>query len=510
MENTLVINMGLKSIRCIIFSKSGLKLGSAAQAINTAINNKCVEQNPAEWWEKAHNVIMKALVIAGNPKITYITVTTSASCLVCLDSEGNPLVHAFMVSDKRAEEEAVFISKLPEFEEVKRKTGLEVSASLMLPKILWVKNNMPEVYHKTAYFMSPNDYLIYMLCGAYVTDYFNAVKFHYILSESTYPMKLLDELQISVTKLPRVVNVGEKVGTIRPELAKSLRICNDTQIIITSYDAICSFVGSGVSEDGEASDVSGTVTVFRVFSKARKIKKSSKIYALPFYKDDVHIIGGSNNLGGGLIEWVKQCYYQHEIYPYEVMEKDAGESEIGARGLIFLPYLLGERAPLWDDLARGVFFGLERLHTRKDMTRAVFESTGFIDLDIMEAIQETGAVVDSVRLSGGLARINLVSQIKSDILGKDIIVLSEYETTAIGAAMMVLIGQGIYGNIKSVAEKFVGVRMIIKPNLENHKKYEYMYELYKETYGTLKNLFIKRAEILEQIRNDREVQIENL
>lgn len=219
---------------------------------------------------------------------------------------------------------------------------------------------------------------------------------------------------------------------------------------------------------------------------------------------------GSNNLGGGLIEWVKQCYYLKDEYPYEIMEKEASESELGARGLLFLPYLLGERTPVWDDSARGVFFGLERMHTRKDMTRAVFESTGFIDLSIIDAINEAGIDVNSVRLSGGLARINLVSQIKADILGKDVLVLSEFETTSSGAAMIVLAGQNVYPDLKSVADKFAVIRMIIKPNKENNKKYQYMYELYKDAYNMMKPLFKRRMEIVERLNNYKEIQIENL
>ena len=510
MCNTLVVNMGLKSIRCIIFDHHGFKLGSAAQAINTAINNKRVEQDPDEWWEKAQVVMAKALVDAGRPLITFITATASASCLVCVDADGNALDNAYMVSDKRAEAEADEISHMAEFQKIKEKTNLDMSASLMLPKILWVKNHMPEIFEKTAYFMTPNDYLIHKMCRAFVTDYLNAVKYHYILSESCYPQKLLEKLHIPVSKLPTVLGIGDRAGLLDAALAERLGLSAKTQIIVTSYDAICSFVGSGVSEDGEASDVSGTVTVFRVLSKGRTITNSSKVYELPFYQEQAQIIGGSNNLGGGLIEWVKQCYYQREIYPYEIMEKDAGESDIGARGLIFLPYLLGERAPIWDDNARGVFLGLERMHTRKDMTRAVFESTGFIDLDMLNAIGETGAEVHSVRLSGGLARINLISQIKADILGRDVMVLSEFETTASGAAMLVLLGQGMYRNVKEAAGKFAVVRMIIKPDRENHRKYLSMYELYRDTYGTLKPLFEERRRILERIRSDREVNIENL
>lgn len=510
MANVMVINLGLKSIRCIIFNQNGLKLGGAALAVNTAINDKRVEQNPSEWWEKAQNVMLQAVSEACTGRIDYITVTASASCLVCMGSGGNVLGKAFMVSDKRAEKEAEFINGMREFSTVKENTGLDMSASLMLPKILWVKRNMPEVFDRTECFATPNDYLIYKLCGVYATDSFNAVKYHYNLNDKVYPDELLKQLGISSKKFPRVFNVGDCVGKIDAVVAESTGISKEAAVVITSYDAICSFIGSGAVQDGEASDVSGTVTVFRAFSKKKGIKQSRKIYQIPFDRENAKIVGGSNNLGGGLIEWVKQCYYQNEKYPYEIMEKDARESDIGARGLIFLPYLLGERTPLWDDNVRGVFFGLERMHTRKDMTRAVFESTGFIDLSIIEAITETGACVDSVRLSGGLARVNLISQIKADILGKDVMVLSEFETTASGAAMLALLGQGIFADLRQAAEKYAVVRMIIRPNMENNKKYMYMYELYKNTYTTLKGLFGERSRMMEEIRSDREIQIENL
>lgn len=510
MINVMVINMGLKSIRCIIFHQNGLKLGGASLPINTAINDRRVEQDPIEWWDKAQTVMARAVADSGINRVDYITVTTSASCLVCINSEGNSLGKAIMISDKRAEAEAEYIKEQQEFLEVKEKTGTDMSVSLMLPKILWVKKNLPEIFETAVCFATPNDYLIQRLCGICVTDYFNAAKYHYDILSKSYPGQLLKKLGISEEKLPKVLDTGECIGKINKELSEKLNINDDAKIVLASYDAICSFIGSGVTEDGEASDVSGTVTVFRALSRNRKLRASDKVYNLPLYQENAQIIGGSNNLGGGLIEWVKQCYYQKEEYPYEIMEKDAGESEIGARGLIFLPYLLGERTPLWDDNARGVFFGLERMHTRKDMTRAVFESTGFIDLSIIEAINETGVDIQSVRLSGGLARINLISQIKADVLGTDVMVLSEFETTASGAAMMVLLGQGECESLKQIAEKFAIVRMIIKPNMENHTKYSSIYKLYKDTYCTLKELFAARMQMLEKIRSDKEVQIENL
>ena len=468
-----------------------------------------MEQFPDEWWKKAIEVMRSSIADSKIKSLDYITVTTSASCLVCMDRKGNPLGNAIMVSDKRSVKEVNQIRNCSSYPDVEKDTGLPVSVSIMLPKILWVKNNLSELFEKANHFLTPNDFLIYHLCGEVVTDELNALKYHYSMNTNSYPTKLLEELGIPESKFPPVKETGELAGIIQGEVAQQIGCNLNTKIVVTSYDAICSFVGSGVSTEGEASDVSGTVTVFRMLSKKNELLPSNRVYTTPFHQGKYNIVGGSNNLGGGLIEWVKQCYYSKEEYPYEVMEKEAAESDIGARGIIFLPYLLGERAPIWNDNARGTFFGLERMHTRKDMTRAVFEAAAFIDRTMMEAIGETSADVTTVRLSGGLARVNLISQIKADVTGKEVIVLSEFETTASGAAMMVLNGQENI-SFADLSKSYSKSRMTIHPDMENHEKYNIVYKLFKETYESLVPMFDRRIELLDTIRSSRETQIENL
>lgn len=510
MGNILVLNMGMKSIRSIIFSPFGEKLASAARPIETFLSEELVVQDPAEWWEKARVVIRESLVDVGRDSIESITVTTSSACLVYVDQNGQELNKCIMVSDKRAQEESELIAKNSAFAAVKRATGLGMDAYLMLPKILWVKRNEPEVFAKVYKFLSPNDFLLARMTGRYVTDIFNAQKYHYDSQTQQYPVLLLKELGIPQESLPEVVAPGTQIGYLTESAAEYLGLRKETAVVATTYDAICSFFGSGVSEEGEASDVSGTVTVFRALSRKTGLRANDKIFLTACPQWNLNIIGGSNNLGGGLIEWVKQCYYTNEIYPYEVMEKDAGEAQPGAGGVIFLPYLLGERAPIWNPEARGVFFGLERMHTRKEMTRAVFESTGFIDMDMIQAIEATGMQVKKIRFSGGLARLNLIAQIKADITGLDIEVLSEFETTSTGAAMLALLGMGKFSDLRAAAEVFAAVRMIVKPNSINHKKYQELFRLYKDTYQTLAQLFKERMDIIHRIYSKHEVKIENL
>lgn len=509
-KTILVLNMGMKSIRSIIFDERGNKLASSSIPIATSLTGERVTQSTSEWWQKACGVIRETVADVGDSRIDYLTVTSSSSCLVCVDKDGKELLPCMMVSDKRAKEESNFISRKEVFAETKEQTGLGMDASLLLPKALWVKNFEEAVYDRIDKFLSPNDYLVMKLTGKYVTDYMNAHKWHYDIEHKKYPTRLLREIGISVDLLPEVVSPGTCVGDVSETAARETGLAVGTKVVVSTYDAICSFVGSGALREGEASDVSGTVTVFRAASGYKRALLADKIQQISYQEGGIHIIGGSNNLGGGLIEWVKQCYYQNEELPYELMEKDAGEAALGGGGLIFLPYLLGERAPIWDNSARGVFFGLERTHTRKEMTRAVFESTGYIDLDMITAIEETGMSVSKIRLSGGLARLNLISQIKADVTGREVEVLSEFETTATGAAMMALYGQGVYGSLQEAAERFVKVRMIIRPDRKNHEKYRNLYQLYQDTYKTLRPLFPRRMELVENLYDKKRIQIENL
>lgn len=509
-KNVLVLNMGMKSIRSIIFDSRGNKLSSASRPLTTGLNEKQVFQDPNEWWSSAAVVIRESLFPLKNIKIDYLTVTSSASCLVYVDQECNPLDMCIMVSDKRSEEEGRRIAATNAIRAVASSELINISTGSMLSKMLWVREKQPDIFRKIYKFLSPNDFLLAKMTGLFVTDGFNASKCLYDVGTGRYPEALLEELEIGLELLPKVVDVGTNIGNLTAAAASHLGLSQSVEVVVTAYDAICSFFGSGVTQEGDASDVSGTVTVLRALSYRDDLLPNGKVFTVRHPQKNLHIVGGSNNLGGGLIEWTKQCLYSREEFPYEMMEQEAAQSTIGAYGLIFLPYLLGERAPIWDNTVRGMFFGLERYHTRKDIVRAVFESTGFIDMDFIQEIENTGVKVNSIRLSGGLARVPLIAQIKADITGRDILVLSEFETTSTGAAMMVLEAVGVFSDIEEAARRFAKVRMIVKPDLQNHSQYQKVYQFFKDIYHSTTDLFRKRDALYHEMYPSRDYRTENL
>ena len=506
----LVLNLGLKSIRAIVFNQDGIKVVTSSLPISTSLKGNFVEQDPDEWWEKGKQVISDAVQDDEiRNHIKYITVTSSSACLVPIDKTGNYLYKAIMVSDKRALKQSSILESLDEFIAIRKILGLSAKPYFMIPKIMWLKDNVQQVFTESYKFLSPNDYLINKLTGKCVTDSLNAEKYYYNVYETIYPEKLLRRLSIPLDTLPEVVSPGTNIGTLKPGIIKELRLPQDVNLIVSTYDAICAFIGSGPSCEGEACDVSGTVTSFRVLTRNKVNDDLERIFT-QFLKPGMYIVGGSNNLGGGLIEWLKQCFYVKDEYPYEIMEKEARESPLGADGLIFLPYLLGERAPLWNPHARGVFFGLERNHTRCDIAKSVFESAGFSVRNLQDVIESNGINVKNIRVSGGLTRLKYISELKADITGKEVLVVDEFESTSLGAFIIVGIAAGIFRDFEDASSKVVNIREVIIPNKKNHEKYNKIYQLYSKLYSSLTDLFLERQKLLKDISIDTVEQIANL
>jgi xylulokinase len=484
----IVLNLGLKSIRAIIFSETGRIIVGSSLPLETRVDGTIVEQCAEEWWKKGMQVIREVVEKSGTAgRIRYITVTASSCCLVTISAEGYPLSKVIMVSDKRARREASYVEQTAAYERLKEiNTDLIINSSMMLPKILWVKNNDPEVFEASAYFCSPNDYFGYRFTRNAVVDTLNAEKAFYDKFTHSYPKELLSCLDIPEEKLPEVVPVGQVCGQLLDsvKMEMGLKASAPIEYIATTYDAICAFYGSGPSGEGDACDVSGTVTSLRAMVSGHKKLSKSGIFCQYQPEFDLSIVGGSNNLGGGLVEWAKQAFYENHEDPYGLMENEARSVQDGCDGLVFLPYLMGERAPLWNDNARGVFFGLGRHHRRRHMMRAVFESAGFVLLSLAEEIERQGISIASVRVSGGLSRIQLVNQIKADILNKEVKVVEEFETTALGAFLLMGVTAGAFSGIFE-ATKIVKVREIIFPNCSFSSKYQERFKLFQQVYESL-------------------------
>jgi len=496
--NTLVINLGLRSVRAVVFD-SGFKKTAQSSffPVRTFIHGDHVEQNPIEWWELTKRAVGEVM----NKEIARVTVTSSSSCLVPVDNSSEPLTNAIMVSDKRSKKEAEEMSSAESLALIWNHQNFRPAASYMAPKIFWISRNAKKIFDDVGMFLGSNDYLIMKLSGRTVTDTMNAEKFYYD-ADGGYSDELLEFLGISRANLPDVKEVGHTVGRIDGKTAEELGLDKKTEITISTYDALCSFWGSGIYDYSVAANTCGTVSSVRVASQNNVGANNSGILSQHFPYFNVYVVGGSNNIEGGLLEWAKSCFYSDHQYKdtpyiYDLMNQEASESPAGSNGLIFLPYILGERMPFSDAQVRGVFFGLERYHSRKDIIRSIFESIGFMTLDMTKSIEKHGIPIRELRMSGGLSRNDLICRIKTDFTGKPVSVTNETETTSLGAAILSnLLIEKI--DMKTAASR-ISLNKTFYPNIAATEKYAKLYEIFKNLHNTTSSVFQKRSSLVGDV-----------
>lgn len=497
-----VINLGLKSLRCIVFDDNGRKLTHSSRAIHSYLRANEVEQDAHEWIRALYEVMADVWRAVPSHVVQAVTVTASASCLVPVDATGEPTHRVQMVSDGRCHAEAA------DLERALRNFGgiwhdVRITTDMLLPKAEWLRRNRERVFDQTAYFLSPADFLIMYLTGNPITDPHNASKF--LAREASpgqfaYPEWLPEKIGIGIDRLPRIAAPGTRIGTIRSRVASDLGFSQGTIVILATYDALCAVVGSGVATPGRAAIVSGTVTSVRALSSLMPPFGTRGIYSSPWIEPSgLWLVGGSNNMGGGLVEWHKQAFYRdRDDDPYALMGIESEQVAPGAEGLVFLPYLLGERAPVWDSEARGLFFGLDRRHTRSHFTRAVFESVAYSARHILEHIHRAGCEIHEVRYSGGLARLPAVGRILAHVLQRPVVIPTEFETTSVGAYLITAKAMGRYNSLQEACDEVIDVETVFSPDSALAPLYDDCFALYKELYNQTRDLQRLRKGLLER------------
>ena len=302
-----------------------------------------------------------------------------------------------------------------------------------------------------------------------------------------------------------MVKTGTVIAPVKENLSKTIGIKKPIHCIVSTYDALCAFIGSNRYKNGELTTTCGTCTSYRMLVDAKHISPTTPFLVQHIYPEKLTIIGGSNNIEGGVLEWAKECFYKSSMRTdkklYSLMEKEAGESPPGAKGIIFLPYLLGERRPFIDSNVRGMLFGLERFHSRKDIIRSVFEATGFQARLILDEFAKNNISVSSIFMSGGVSNFTLVPQLRADILGLSVHVPQETETTALGAFILTLKARGLIASLKD-AQEYIRIRKTYYPDADRHTAYSRLFLLFKELYTANRELFKKRITALPYNNRD--------
>lgn len=510
MSKYLVVNLGLKSIRIIVFDENGTQIFVRSKPVYSSLRDNKVEQDAFEWEENLNKLLLELKATPLAKEIKYITSTTSSSCIYGIDIKGKPTTKVMMVSDKRANLQVNKIVSLDSYINNSKKYGYKCSTSSTIPKICWYKDNERNTFKKTYKWIGAGEFIHYFFTKEFVTDPLNAGKAFYN-NNNEYDVEIFNDLGLNQNILPKVVPIGEKID-IPNDISNKFNFAKGCKFIVTTYDAICAVIGSYDGSNNTACDVSGTVTSVRVLTDQNVIKKNNSLVLTQELKiENKRLIGASNNMGGGIMEWYKQAFYdENDKNVYYTMENQAHSSTVGANGIIFLPYLLGERAPFKSVNAKATFFGISRTNDIKDFARAVFESTAFVTKDLLNLILDSGIEIDTISVSGGLARFDLINQIKADVTNKKVNVLENFESTSVGAYILLALSIKKYNSLSEASKSAVKIRKAIYPTEKNHKLYEAYFDFFKELNETLYDKYNIHKELLKKIENYGTNTISNL
>ena len=449
------------------------------------------EQEPALWWEGAVQSIRTVLHDSGvDPgAIQGVGLTGQMHGLVLLDETGAVIRPSILWNDQRTAAQCDTIRRLLGKDRLVQITGNDALTGFTAPKILWVKENEPEFFGRTRHILLPKDYLRYRLTGEYATDKAGAAGTLLMnVRRRDWSKDLLDALEIPGEWLPPTFEGSDVTGRISAQAADLTGLLEGTPVVAGGGDQAAGAVGVGAIREGVVAVTLGTSGV--VFASANEpfIEPEGRLHAFCHaVPNRWHLMGVMLSAAGSL-RW-----YRDTIAPdveFGDLVAEAGSAPVGSDGLIFLPYLTGERTPYPDPNLRGGFIGLTVRHQRKHLTRSVLEGVAFGLRDSFALMQQAGLPSpDQVRVSGGGARSELWRQIIADVLNTELVTVNTTEGAAYGAALLAGVGSGVWSSVDAACDATIRITGTTEPNLDHAPTYSFYHQRYRELYPALKEHF---------------------
>ena len=511
----LGVDVGTTSLKVAIIDEDAklIALGSHKYALITPEQNSVQIDAQSMWHAFVHcTENLKAEHNLDLSKVAGISISSLCPGLVALDDNGEVLVNPIIYSDRRSVQEAEMI-----LEAVGPTTLFAITANGSMAgafsgsSMLWIKRHMPDEYSKTKYFGHLNTYLVNKMTGKFAIDYSNASYSNLFVTtgrtqaERIWSDELCDKIGIDREKLPELHNSTDVVGELINQDLIALGIPKGTPVAAGGADTPCATLVAGVVKAGDVCESVGTTDVLTVCIDRPVFDRAfiNRCHVVP----DTWIYQGAMSFTGAANEWFLRQFYTELITDkkadaslegnlnltaaFRAMNHEAELAEPGCGGVVFLPYMLGERSPIWDPYARGVFLGISLHTTKREMNRAVLEGCGY-GLRQMCQIAEriTGNKINKFSSIGGGAKSEVWAQIKADITGRDITVLDIHDMAPIGAALLAGVGVGAFKDVYEASSKVEkSVYKEFKPSHAHDDIYAKRYGTYLSMYPALKDIF---------------------
>ncbi len=500
------VDIGTSSTKTALWRADGLLVTATTEAYPLHRPFPAwAEMNASDWWNATCKTIQRVLFQSGVDKRSVVGVGVDGLgwALVSVNKQGEPLYPAMIWLDRRAEAEAAWLRSLPAADRLIDLVANPLDASYITPKILWLKNHQPDIFETTHMFLTSTGFIVHHLTEQFSCDYTQAYGYHFFdIRREQWDEAAARLMDIPLEKFPPLFQSCEIVGNVTEFAARATGLAPGTPVIAGGLDAAVGSLGAGVVRLGQTVDQGGqaggmALSVDNVIVEPRLIFSHHAVPGQYLFQ--------SGTVGGGTLGWFRDNLGQWEVNaskllkcsPYTLMSKEVEDSPPGAHGLIFLPYMAGERSPIWNSNARGVFFGLSYKTTRADILRAIMEGVAFSVYHNVRIAEEKGGIVQEWIGVGGAASSDVWCQIKADVTNKPFTLARRPDGGEgghmLGLAVMVSRAVGLCDDVSAQIEKLLPKRRVFEPATERHAMYEELFELYLSLSGRLQPDFERLA-----------------
>lgn len=481
MRYILAHDLGTSGNKACLFDQHGQFVASHLETYGVDYPRAgWAEQNPNDWWRAICNST-RALIAASNitsRDIAVVTFSGQMMGVIPLDGQNRPLRSAIIWADQRAVEEATLIAERCDPNEVYRRTGHRISPSYMAAKMMWIKRHQPDIHAQTRRFLMAKDYVALKLTGELVTDPSDASGSNlFDLVRRAWCDDFLDELELDRARLPRISASTEVIGYVTRAASEETGLAVGTPVVIGGGDGACATIGAGAVDIGDAYCVLGTSSWIAFSSSQPLLDPAQRTFTFHHVMPMRYIPMGTMQSAGSARAWLVRAVGEQS-------DDAIAQVEPGCGGLLFLPYLIGERSPWWNPNARAAFVGLTMNHGPTEMMRAVLEGVAF-NLKIIFDALSAHAPLHALRLIGGGARNAIWPQILADVLGVPLDIPNlTAEATSWGAAVVGGVGAGLYDSW-AIARKHAAATVTVEPKAHNVRIYAPMFDLFQSAYSAL-------------------------
>lgn len=488
------LDIGSTGCKLSVFQIDGTLLGSIYRDYPVLRSHSAHEVDAAAIWSAVRELIAESE--KQYPGIAGIGVTSFGESFVLLDAQDEPLLPVMLYTDPRGEEQAAQLAAALGKETLIGITGLAPHSMYSLPKLMWVKENLPEIYAKTKRICLMEDYIVYLLTGNAQIDYSLATRtMAFDIRNLCWSREVCDAAGIDPALLSRPVPTGTSAGQLKKELSETLGLWEGTIAVSVSHDQVAAAIGSGVFDESRTVDGAGTVQcttpVFRAYDPAKMAENNYCI--VPFIKAGSYVTYAFSYTGGALVKWfvdnlagdMTQAAKARGESVYDLLEQG---TEDAPTGILVLPHFAGAATPTMDGGSKGAIVGLTLSHSQKDLYRAVMEGVCYEMRLNQELLEGCGVTIAPLHATGGGAKSRVWMQMKADVLNVPVTALTTSEAGATGSAMLVGVALGLYPDLEAAAEKMVKVREVFHPRPEMHDRYEAVYQRYKKLYDAVRPL----------------------